>query len=260
MTITIEIPSQLDILKRSECDCDTLTITNSSLASSLVEPSLLNDTATEGESSNYNREMTLRKKERQQRQQQQQQQHQHLRKTNETRGTKTISNNNSNPFSFFNPSNFVNIGPSGSSSSSDRKKSLLPITLAEVQSHNNIEDGVWIVCGTSVYDVTDYMGHHPGGIKSILRRSGGADCTRDMKFHSLNAVKLWKSMKIGYLVPSPGDDDKCTINKKHNDSSKMSDKDIDDVRSTFMSSSNGTSAAMNYEKHFLAQTEKCTIS
>lgn len=165
-------------------NCENLTVLNaenSSLAStttaasSFLEPGLLNET---GECMSHHTE----------------------------RKRKEEPHLNPNPFSFLHPSNFVNI-----SRGSQREKILKPITIDELRRHNDMEKGVWIVCGTSVYDVTHYIDHHPGGIKSILRRSGGVDCTRDMKFHSPKAIKLWKSMKIGYLVLS----DRHEGNKKN---------------------------------------------
>lgn len=84
--------------------------------------------------------------------------------------------------------------------------SYIPITKCQLRQHNNTESGVWILCGTTIYDATNYIEYHPGGIKSIMRKAGGiVDCTRDMSFHSPQAVKLWKKMKIGYLVPCPGE-------------------------------------------------------
>ena len=87
-----------------------------------------------------------------------------------------------------------------------KKNAYVPITKCQLQRHNNTESGVWLLCGNSVYDATNYIEYHPGGMKSIIRKSGGVvDCTRDMSFHSSGAVKLWKEMKIGYLAPCPSE-------------------------------------------------------
>ena len=81
-----------------------------------------------------------------------------------------------------------------------------PITMCQLRRNNNEENGIWILCGKDVYDATEYVKYHPGGAKSILRKSGGiVDCTRDMKFHSPRAINAWKQMKIGVLVPCPGE-------------------------------------------------------
>jgi cytochrome b involved in lipid metabolism len=93
-----------------------------------------------------------------------------------------------------------------SASNSTIKNNFIPITKCQLRRHNSIENGVWILCGTSIYDATNYVEHHPGGVKSILRKAGGnVDCTRDMSFHSANAKKLWKQFKIGHLVPCPSE-------------------------------------------------------
>lgn len=96
----------------------------------------------------------------------------------------------------------------GSSPSSSNTKTYIPITKCQLKQHNNAQSGIWLLCGTTVYDATNYIEHHPGGVKSILRKSGGVvDCTKDMGFHSPSAVKLWKKMQIGYLVPCCTSDD-----------------------------------------------------
>lgn len=232
----------------SDCN-DSLTVTTAvtssmaSTAATSLEPGLLNENV---EDSNHHVEERKSIEEEQRRR---------IRQKSHKKAK--YDQFNSNPFSFLNPSNFVNF-----TSGSQRQKSLIPITRAELRRHNSLENGVWIVCGTSVYDVTDYVEHHPGGIKSILRRSGGADCTRDMNFHSTKAVKLWKSMKIGYLVPSPVDEcenvDKNAGSKKYK-KNEVSIENINAFRNTFLSSNNGSSKNNN-EKHFLEQTEQCTIS
>lgn len=100
--------------------------------------------------------------------------------------------------------------PSSSSSSTKSKsKSKLyqPITKCQLRQHTNIKSGgIWILCNSKIYDVTTYIQYHPGGINSILNKSGGIiDCSYDFSFHSHKAKKLWNSMMIGYLVPCGGD-------------------------------------------------------
>jgi hypothetical protein len=54
--------------------------------------------------------------------------------------------------------------------------------------------------------------NHPGGSSSILRKAGGVeDCTRDMNFHSAQAVQLMKKSKIGTLVACPGETGKDSL-------------------------------------------------
>jgi cytochrome b involved in lipid metabolism len=117
------------------------------------------------------------------------------------------------PFSFLpsepTPSPQTQNSPSHKKHSSVNKKNtdLLPITRCQLKRHNNPIHGIWLLCGNDVYDATNYIKYHPGGEKSILRKSGGViDCTKDMSFHSPRAIKAWKKLKIGYLVPCPSEE------------------------------------------------------
>jgi cytochrome b involved in lipid metabolism len=133
---------------------------------------------------------------------------------------------------------------------------LLPITKCQLCRHNNAQDGIWLLCKNSIYDVTNYIQHHPGGINSIKRKSGGViDVTRDMSFHSPQANKLMNKMKIGYLVP-------CVPKVRV----------VDEGRSDFFISSTSTSTSnnrstdspwkindSNHESEILEQSEQCVI-
>lgn len=114
---------------------------------------------------------------------------------------------------------------SGSSSlSKSRGVNEIYVTPCEMRRHKTIESA-WIRCGNEIYDATDHIKTHPGGEYSILRKAGGeVDCTRDMNFHSTNAVQMMKKCKVGTLVPCPGEgkfgglilsdaghDESCTI-------------------------------------------------
>ena len=78
-------------------------------------------------------------------------------------------------------------------------------TPCEISKHNNISD-CWIVAGNNVYDATSFLYSHPGGIKSILRYSGGRkDCTEDLMFHSQSARGIWERYKVGTLVECRGE-------------------------------------------------------
>src|SRR5947207_5368689 len=46
------------------------------------------------------------------------------------------------------------------------------IRLADVKSHGEGSDSKWVVRGTKVYDITDWVPAHPGG-EVILRAAGG---------------------------------------------------------------------------------------
>ena len=91
------------------------------------------------------------------------------------------------------------------SDSSKSSKQEVFITPCQLKRHNT-KDSAWLLCGDTVYDATNYIKGHPGGEKSILRKSGGAsDCTKDMQFHSSRAINMWKKNKIGILKPCPGE-------------------------------------------------------
>jgi len=81
------------------------------------------------------------------------------------------------------------------------------LTRCQVRRHNH-STSAWLLCGDVIYDVTKYINNHPGGARSIIRKSGGVvDCTLDMSFHSSRSVKLWKQYRIGSLTPCPGEEE-----------------------------------------------------
>mmetsp|Transcript_25734 Transcript_25734/g.70774 ORF Transcript_25734/g.70774 Transcript_25734/m.70774 type:complete len:169 (-) Transcript_25734:686-1192(-) len=89
---------------------------------------------------------------------------------------------------------------SESSSSSEDSFRLYYYTRAEIERHNT-EASAWIVAGDDIYDVTDYVEHHPGGKYSIMKKAGGkVDCTRDLLFHSKSGQKYWKQFLIGKVT------------------------------------------------------------
>ena len=92
---------------------------------------------------------------------------------------------------------------SEASSSSEASLRICYYTRAEIRKHNT-EASAWIVAGDSVYDVTDYIEHHPGGKYSIMKKTGGAvDCTRDLQFHSKSGQKYWDRFLIGKVTKIP---------------------------------------------------------
>ena len=77
-------------------------------------------------------------------------------------------------------------------------------TMCEIKRHNTI-DSAWLLVGETVYDATTYMKQHPGGERSILKKSGGVvDCAQDFKFHSKKGQKLWGKYIVGKVVKCPG--------------------------------------------------------
>jgi len=72
-------------------------------------------------------------------------------------------------------------------------------TACQVRRHNTPQS-CWLVAGDTIYDATPYINTHPGGMKSILRKSGGAsDVTRDLEFHSAKGKAMFQKYKIGKL-------------------------------------------------------------
>ncbi|POM63643.1 Nitrate reductase [Phytophthora palmivora] len=82
------------------------------------------------------------------------------------------------------------------------------LCMCEVKLHRSLES-CWLVCSDQVYDVTGLVTAHPGGVRSILRKAGGPDCARDMKFHTKKARKMMEKCFIGKLQQC-GDDVDCS--------------------------------------------------
>jgi nitrate reductase (NAD(P)H) len=73
--------------------------------------------------------------------------------------------------------------------------------MEEVESHNT-EDDVWIVISNRVYDCTNYLDLHPGGVDSIMINAG-MDSTEDfVAIHSTKATKMLEKFYIGDLSTS----------------------------------------------------------
>ncbi|KAK3729321.1 hypothetical protein QZH41_000695 [Actinostola sp. cb2023] len=48
------------------------------------------------------------------------------------------------------------------------------ISSAEVAEHDSLETGAWVSYRGNVYDITDFINSHPGGVDKILMSAGGA--------------------------------------------------------------------------------------
>mmetsp|Transcript_14349 Transcript_14349/g.16996 ORF Transcript_14349/g.16996 Transcript_14349/m.16996 type:complete len:214 (+) Transcript_14349:141-782(+) len=84
------------------------------------------------------------------------------------------------------------------------------VTRCQARRHNHM-NSAWLRCGEGIYDATEHIRRHPGGERSILRKSGGdVDCTIDMAFHSSRSVKLWKQCRIATLRQCPGEKGFCS--------------------------------------------------
>lgn len=81
------------------------------------------------------------------------------------------------------------------------------LTLQEVEKHNTEED-CWIIVKNKVYDCTEYLELHPGGVDSITINAG-ADATEDfVAIHSAKATKMLEKYYIGNLDTSTVQKDK----------------------------------------------------
>ena len=51
------------------------------------------------------------------------------------------------------------------------------LSTKEVATHKTVEEGLWIIIDSEVYDVTKFIDEHPGGPK-ILKRVAGKDASK----------------------------------------------------------------------------------
>lgn len=73
-------------------------------------------------------------------------------------------------------------------------------SICEVKRHSS-EKSLWICANNKVYDATPIIKWHPGGMKTLGKRTG-FDCTRDFNFHSTTAkTQVWKPLHIGNVTP-----------------------------------------------------------
>ena len=74
------------------------------------------------------------------------------------------------------------------------------LTIDEVKAHCQDED-CWIIIEGKVYDVSKYMGIHPGGKEILLENSNGQDCTEayEEADHTKRAKEMLKKYYVGDL-------------------------------------------------------------
>ncbi|KAJ5981746.1 hypothetical protein N7499_009200 [Penicillium canescens] len=74
------------------------------------------------------------------------------------------------------------------------------ITQSEVSKHNS-DESCWVILYGNVYDVTDFLGNHPGGAQAILRFAG-RDATEDFDLiHPPETLKDIESTHLGPVEP-----------------------------------------------------------
>ncbi|XP_074056518.1 cytochrome b5 type B isoform X2 [Macrotis lagotis] len=79
--------------------------------------------------------------------------------------------------------------------------------LEEVAKRNS-EQEMWLVIHGRVYDVTPFLGEHPGG-EEVLMEQAGRDATESFEDvgHSLDAKEMLKQYYIGEVHPSDRKDE-----------------------------------------------------
>lgn len=76
------------------------------------------------------------------------------------------------------------------------------VTPDEVKKHDSLEHGVWVAINQKVYDLTDFLGQHPGGPLIILKHAGHDVSTLFNKIHAKDTIAnfLPKDAYVGDLV------------------------------------------------------------
>ena len=73
-------------------------------------------------------------------------------------------------------------------------------TKADVATHKDEKEGMYIIVDDGVYDITNFIEEHPGGAK-ILKRVAGKDATKQFwKYHGKSVLeKYGAKLKVGTL-------------------------------------------------------------
>ena len=91
------------------------------------------------------------------------------------------------------------VGVSRANDSSNNPENNLPITISELNAHNNIND-CWVAYTGKVYDITSWLPRHPGKAEAILPYCGTAKEFEDAftKQHGTKFASLL--MKVGTFM------------------------------------------------------------
>ncbi|CAO1637673.1 unnamed protein product [Sympodiomycopsis kandeliae] len=78
------------------------------------------------------------------------------------------------------------------------------IPMSEVEAHNSLSAGIWVVINGQVYDLTTFVQDHPGGSKIILKNAGKDVTDLFMPVHPSNTIEehLTPEQYIGQVDPS----------------------------------------------------------
>jgi len=132
---------------------------------------------------------------------------------------------------------------------SDAKKKTY--TMKQVQEHNK-EDDVWIVVNNKVYDCTEYLELHPGGVDSILINAG-EDSTEDfVAIHSTKATKMLEKFHIGDLIEDVSISADTKKPAFEEEKKEMESDDLIDART-------GRKAALNPKKKIPLKLQNKTV-
>lgn len=76
------------------------------------------------------------------------------------------------------------------------------ISVEDVEKHNNLKTGVWVVINGQVYDLTSFITLHPGGAKIILKYAGKNASAIFNKYHAKDVFEkfLSKDAHLGPLI------------------------------------------------------------
>jgi cytochrome b involved in lipid metabolism len=75
-------------------------------------------------------------------------------------------------------------------------------TVEEVSKHNSKETGIWTIIDGKVYDISEWIPKHPGGVIPIMRIAGkdGTDLFKNNPFHKgKNTEGIIKNYFIGVI-------------------------------------------------------------
>ncbi|KAJ3153985.1 hypothetical protein HDU89_008852 [Geranomyces variabilis] len=98
-----------------------------------------------------------------------------------------------------------------SNSEATASSSLPTYTRAEVATHTTSETGIWVTCGTGVYDITNFVEIHPGGSR-ILQAAGRSIDPFWAVFaihQSPETRQLLETYRIGHLAPARTPEEKA---------------------------------------------------
>eukprot|EP01083_Nonionella_stella_P045443 122048_1 len=92
--------------------------------------------------------------------------------------------------------------------------SLKKYTWAEVTKHNKLND-CWVVINNTVYDVTNFLTFHPGGVKALLQVAGNDITHAFFSYHKHSPTTLKKygnQYMIGIIDPTDNKNKPATTN------------------------------------------------